>query len=235
MNPTPEPAPLVTVIIHVYNGELFLSAAIESVMAQTFLSYELIVVDDGSTDRTREVAVSYPSVKYLHQVNSGTASARNLGIENAIGEYIAFLDADDLWLPDKLALQMASFGADPSLEVVSGFIEQFISPGEEQKYSIPDRPMPGYSTSAILMKRKVIDAIGLFHEHYLTAETISWFARLIDKEQKILMLPNVVARRRIHGSNASIRNQRERDHSIIRVLKESIKRKRANALNKDHS
>jgi glycosyltransferase involved in cell wall biosynthesis len=230
-----EIAPHVSVIVAVYNGERFLAEAIESILAQTYPSYEIIVVDDGSTDRTKEIALSYPNVKYLYQANAGTAAARNRGIQIARGEYLAFLDADDLWMHDKLSIQMAAFEVDPALEIVSGYVEQFVDPDITpllaKKYFAPAAPLPGYVTVAILIKRTAFDAIGSFHEDFMTAETISWFAGIIGSKHKILMLPGVVARRRIHGKNVGIVNQAERDHNMIRALKKSIDRNRA----KDHT
>lgn len=227
MDETKEPAPRISVIVPVYNGERFLAEAIESILAQTYKNYEIIVVDDGSTDRTREIASAYPQVIYLHQVNSGTAAARNRGILSARGELLAFLDADDVWVPGKLEWQMAAFEADPCVEIVSGHVEQFTSPGLEQKYHVPTSPMPGYSANAILIKRSVIEEIGLFHEDAETAETISWFAGVIDQGRRIMILQQVVARRRIHGQNASIVKSKETNRAMLGILKKSIDRKRA--------
>jgi glycosyltransferase involved in cell wall biosynthesis len=234
-----ENAPRVSIIVPVYNGERFLGEAIDSIFAQTYPSYEIIVVDDGSTDRTRQIALSYPSVKYLYQANAGTASARNRGIAIARGEYLAFLDADDVWMPDKLSIQMAAFEADPAVEIVSGYVEQFVepdfNPDLSKNYFVPAEALPGYVTIAILIKRSVFDAIGSFHEDFLSAETVSWFAGIIESQHKILMLPGVVARRRIHGKNVVIVNQAERDHNMIRVLKRSIDRNRTQGVNPDDS
>ncbi len=225
-----EHAPRVSVIVPVYNGEHFLAEAIDSILAQTYPSFEIIVVDDGSTDRTREIALSYQSVHYLYQVNTGTAAARNRGIQIARGEYLGFLDADDVWMHEKLSIQMAAFEADPGLEIVSGYVEQFvdpdINPGLAKKYYVPTAPLPGYLTVAILIKRSAFDAIGSFHEDSLSAETISWFSGIIGSEHKILMLSDVVVRRRIHGKNIGIVNQAERDHNMIRALKKSMDRNR---------
>jgi glycosyltransferase involved in cell wall biosynthesis len=219
--------PLVSVIVPVYNGDRFLADAIESILTQTYQSYEIIVVDDGSTDHSREIALSFPRVKYLYQPNAGCAAARNRGIEIAKGEYLGFLDADDLWMPDKLTVQIAAFKANPDLEIVSGYIEQFVEPDLAQRYSIPAQPVPGYSATAVLIRCRSIDTIGLFHEDSLNAETVSWFAGIIDENQKILCLPDVVARRRIHGKNTGITNNKERNREIIHILKKSIERKRA--------
>jgi len=98
--------PLVSVIIPVYNGGRYLRAALESVFAQTYRPFEVIVVDDGSADDSGVIAQSFPEVRYIYQTNQGVAAARNNGLEAARGEYFAFLDQDDLWAPEKLKLQV---------------------------------------------------------------------------------------------------------------------------------
>src|SRR6185369_6617714 len=98
--------PLVSVIIPVYNGARYLGAALESVFAQTYREFEVIVVDDGSVDDSGVIAQSFPEVRYIHQANQGVAAARNHGIEAAGGEFFAFLDQDDLWNEDKLKRQV---------------------------------------------------------------------------------------------------------------------------------
>lgn len=108
----------VSVIIPCYNHAHFLSQAVESCLAQTHPPHEIIVVDDGSTDNTREVAISYPQVIYIHQQNSGLAATRNTGLEAATGEFIQFLDADDMLLPAKLARSLELFDQYPSAGLV---------------------------------------------------------------------------------------------------------------------
>ena len=111
--------PVLTVIIPVYNGERFLGAAIESVLHQTFQDYELIVVDDGSTDKTSNVVDAYKGrLKFLTQSNSGQASARNLGFRCSSGEYLAFLDADDLWYPNMLETEVMALEENPKSGLV---------------------------------------------------------------------------------------------------------------------
>jgi glycosyltransferase involved in cell wall biosynthesis len=100
--------PKVSVVIPAYNAERFIEQTINSVLEQTFQDFEIIVVDDGSTDKTAQIAKSYGSpIRCIQQVNSGVSQARNVGIENSIGEYVAFLDADDLWESAKLEKQVA--------------------------------------------------------------------------------------------------------------------------------
>ena len=108
--------PLVSVVIPTFNGARFLAQTIESVLAQTYPRLEVLVVDDGSTDETPAIAASYaPRVSYLHQANAGTAAARNTGITQASGAFIALLDHDDLWEPRKLERQLPLFATDPQI------------------------------------------------------------------------------------------------------------------------
>ena len=99
--------PKVSVIIPTYNRSKYVTKAIDSVLAQTYRDFEIIVVDDGSTDNTKEVLKPYTDrIKYLYQENTGVSAARNAGIRAAGGQWIAFLDSDDEWLPEKLSIQM---------------------------------------------------------------------------------------------------------------------------------
>ena len=114
--------PMVTVIIPVYNGEEYLAEDIESVLGQTYHPLEIIVVDDGSTDDTATVASRFKElVRYIYQPNSGPAAARNRGLKMARGEVIGFVDADDLWVENKLDLQLGLLADNPSVQIVIGF------------------------------------------------------------------------------------------------------------------
>jgi len=105
--------PLISVVISAYNAEKYLDETLASVRAQTFSNYEIIVVNDGSTDRTAEIAAAHQGVFLLSQSNRGAAAARNAGIRAARGNYVAFLDADDIWLPSKLDKQAGRLLARP--------------------------------------------------------------------------------------------------------------------------
>jgi glycosyltransferase involved in cell wall biosynthesis len=217
---------LVSVITPVYNGEPYLAEAIESVLAQTYRPIEHIVVDDGSTDGTRAIVQSYPTVKYLYKTNGGIGSARNAGIREATGKYLAFLDSDNLWMPEKLSLQMAVFHGNPALEIVSGLVEQFVSPGLEQRYSFYAAPIRGYGACAIVLKRAALDRLGWFPEDSITPD-VAWIAAMIDRNQEFMVVPQLLVRRRIHGGNTSIVRRAEMTHSMLKDLKHSIDRKRA--------
>ena len=114
---------LITVVISCYNHGRFLPTAIESVLAQNYQYKEIIVVDDGSTDNTKEIALDYPSVRYVYQSNSGLSAARNKGIAESSGNYILFLDADDWLLPDALSINYKFLENHPNVAFVSGGFE----------------------------------------------------------------------------------------------------------------
>jgi len=215
------------VIVPVWNGERFLAEALASILEQTYTEFEIIVVDDGSTDGTPQIARSYPAIVYLRQDHAGTAAARNRGLQTARGDFVAFLDQDDLWVPDKLASQMAAFAEDPDLDAVSGLVQQFVQPGHGRRYSFPGAPQPGYSTIALLLKADFIARVGGFLEEAQTAETIEWFARFLAAKPRLLFLQQVVAMRRIHGDNVSITQSEAKTHSMLLSLKRAIDRNRA--------
>ena len=115
-------SPTVSVVLPAYNAEAFVAEAVESVRAQTYDDYELLAVNDGSTDRTGEIldelAAGFPAMRVIHQANTGLAGARNAAIATMQGQYIALLDADDVWLPEKLARCVAFLDENPDLSIV---------------------------------------------------------------------------------------------------------------------
>ena len=142
--------PLVSVIVPAYNNAHFLPAAIDSILNQTFDNFELIVVDDGSTDNTQAVLAGFGDrLRYVRKANGGPSSARNLGIQMARGQLIAFQDADDLWLPEKLALQVAYFHLHPEVGVVFTDAVRFDAAG---KFSRSFREIYGYIPSQKCLK-----------------------------------------------------------------------------------
>jgi glycosyltransferase involved in cell wall biosynthesis len=217
---------LISCIIPVYNGEQFLREAIDSVLAQSYRPIEVIVVDDGSTDGTASVARSYGhKVKYLWQVNSGPAVARNLGISTAKGEYIAFLDADDLWHPEKLSFQMSRFRARPDLDLCLTHVEAFITGkllekrGNFLKGDLVVVIAP-YTTCSSLVHRRVIDRIGQFNPDLRLGEDTDWFLRLSNSGAVIEIIPQVMVYARLHESNMKEnRNVLSRDELLARVKK----------------
>lgn len=134
----PANRPKVSVVVPAYNALAFLPQALESALAQTFTDFEIFVVDDGSSDQTRLwlSELADPRVRHLSQANSGQSGARNTGIVNTTGEYVAFLDADDLWAPDKLAKQITYLDANPDVGLVHTSIELIRHDGKRLDKSI---------------------------------------------------------------------------------------------------
>lgn len=228
---TAEPNALVSVIIPVLNCEQYLAQAIESVLAQTYHPVEIVVVDDGSTDKSGEVAKGFasPEVRYVYQPNSGIGAARNTGTKLAQGSFLAFLDADDFWLPDKLYLQMAFFDEDDNLDMVFGQVSEYYDPqGETDADTEPGhdgRVLPGYSPVTLVIKKGSFFRVGPFATHWRVGEFVDWYAKATEEGLKSHMLPKVVARRRIHSDNIGIRERRSQG-DYARILKQALDRRR---------
>lgn len=222
--------PLISVIIPVYNCERYLAEAVESVLSQSYSPREVIVVDDGSRDGSARVAQSFGAqVRYRFQENAGIGAARNHGASLARGDMIAFLDADDLWLEDKSARQLAAFDADPSLDIISGQLEHFHSPelDEDLKRKIycPSRLMPA-SLAGALIRCEFFERVGGFETNWRVGEGISWWMRAADAGARMLTLPDLVVRRRLHKTNQTARN-RAHLNEYARVIKAALDRRRA--------
>jgi glycosyltransferase involved in cell wall biosynthesis len=222
--------PLVSVIINVYNGEAYLAEAIDSVQAQTYAHRELIVVDDGSTDGTAGVAARYgDALRCLRQENAGIGAARNLGIEHARGEYLAFLDADDRFVADKLERQLAAFAEDPSLDMVFGHVREFLSPDLAPEIAARIRPAvedaPWRMTNLMLVERDAFHRAGPFSTTLKVGVGVDWYARATEVGLKELVPAVVVLERRLHAANNGILQQAARPQ-YLRVLKEHMDRRR---------
>lgn len=222
---------LVSVIIPVYNGDRYLAEAIQSVLDQTYQPVEIIVIDDGSTDRSAEVAKRFgTTVQYCFQVNSGTAAARNRGIELAKGDFFAFLDADDLWVNDKLTLQMHVFQRETDIDIIFGQVQQFHSPELDEsiknKTYCPPELMAGYHAGTMLIKRDSFLRVGLFETKWQVGEFLDWYIKVTEQNLKSFMLPEVLLKRRIHDANMGISERKSRT-DYVRILKASLDRRRA--------
>lgn len=181
--------PLVSVIIPTYNRASWLPGAIESVLKQSFADFELLIIDDGSTDNTHEIIDrSGDRIRYFHQSNRGPSAARNLGIKNARGKYITFLDSDDRWLKNKLLSQVNLMTADPQIKIC--YTNEIwirrgerVNPGKiHQKYSggIYQRCLPLciISPSSVMIHREVLDRVGVFDETLPVCEDYDLWLRI---------------------------------------------------------
>ena len=209
-----ESAPSISVVIPCYNAAAFLRATIESILGQTQPVLEVIVVDDGSTDDSANIAESFgPPVRVIRQPNQGESAARNRGIEAAGGDWVAFLDADDLWLPTKVELQAEAIRSAPADVVcVTGDFLLFGEGQEERLCSLParyDAPHPlremlvGFTVHIdCAVVRRAAALRTPFPESILHAEDVIFFV-LLRSQGRFLRIPEPLARYRRHGPQQS--------------------------------
>lgn len=223
--------PVVSCIIPIFNGERYLGETLDSVFAQTHRPIEVIVADDGSTDRSAEIARTYRQpVVCVRQANAGHGAARNLGMAIATGDLIAFVDADDLWHPEKLARQIERLAMRPDLGVVFTHVANFWSPDADSALRPANetmQPLPGYTSVTMLARREVFAGVGLFDVVLQHGNDRDWFCRAAEHGVLMEMMPDVLVRRRLHASNRSVALGGEMRAEYLRILKASLDRRRA--------
>jgi glycosyltransferase involved in cell wall biosynthesis len=223
----------VSVVIPAHNAERYLAEAIGSVLGQTVGRMDIVVVDDGSADATCAVAAEFAGrggvVCVPMPERRGTAAARNRGIAAASGEYLAFLDADDLWLPERTAVLGSALLRARGPAIALGHVEQFLCPTltPEKRASLrpPPPPGPAYLAGGILMRRADFAAVGPFDEGLTLGEFIDWFGRARRAGLAEIVVPDIVLRRRVHGDNTSLR-QRAAAADYLEVVRRELARKR---------
>lgn len=222
--------PLISVVIPAYNGERHIAAALDSVLAQRYRPLEVLVVDDGSADSTSQIVRAYaPQVHLMKCEHRGHPMARNTAVHAAAGEFIAFLDHDDLWSPDKLERQLGCFARNPALDLVFGHVQNFFDaelPAEERKrLTVPLQPLPGLLQGAMLARRPSFDRVGLFSEDHEVGDFIDWYGRAMLARMKVEVLPETVLHRRIHRTNFQrVNHHRQREY--IHVIRDLLARRR---------
>lgn len=221
----------VSVVIPAYNSETYLGFTIESVLAQTIQPVEILVVDDGSTDATRQVIDQFHSaVKLIEKPHTGLGDTLNRGMAEARGEYLAFLDADDLWVADKLERQLSAIQA-PGVDMVFGHMRQFISPElneqDARTLQCSNEPIPGYSRCTLLLRNETFHRVGWFATHYRVGEFIEWYSRAKDLKLQSLLLPEVLAHRRHHKNNMTS-GITANAIDYARIMKANLARRRSN-------
>lgn len=223
---------LVSCIIAVYNGERYLPNALESVFAQTYRPLEIIVVDDGSTDGTPDIIAQYGRrIRHLRQPNAGAPAAHNAGLRLADGEFVAFLDADDLWLRTKLARQVARFSQRPELDYCVTYVQNFWMPAlRRERVRFRDHrlssPIPGYVPQALLARVSCFQAVGRFDPSLKHSAKTEWFLRAARLGAVGEILPDVLAYRRLHGANLSTCEAGESLDEYLHLVKSMLDQRR---------
>jgi hypothetical protein len=227
----PPEAPLVSVVLPVYNGERFVAEAVGSIRAQGYPSLEIIIIDDGSTDGTEAAVRRLPGeVHYFKQENLGPAAARNRGIRDAAGDFVAFLDVDDLWPPHALNLLMDGLLRHPELDLVQGYsqvMEFDPASGTYEYRGNPKESFP-YSISTAVYRKRVFDRVGLFDKTLLYGEDSDWFNRANELQVPMKRVEAVTLHVRRHGKNMT-HEKTLVELNMLKVLKKSLDRRRAEA------
>lgn len=230
--------PLVSCVVPVYNGALHLEEALDSILAQDWRPLEVIVVDDGSTDDTRSIALGVaaraPEVRVVTQRNAGPAAARNRGIELSRGQLICFLDGDDLWHPEKIRLQVSHLQANPRLDHCVHHIQNFwdgelVREAERYQHHARGKPVAGYVTQCLMARRRAFEQAGTFDARLKHGDSADWFLRARGIGLVGDLMPEVLTYRRMHAENRSRVHASRSLDEFFGILKQSLDRKRASA------
>ncbi len=228
--------PQVSVIIPTYNRRELLPRALRSVLLQENVIYEVIVIDDGSTDGTGEmVRKDFPQASYFHQENQGPSAARNRGIEKARGEWIAFLDSDDEWLPGKLLAQLDFFQQNPGLKIAQTE-EIWIRDGKRVNPMTKHKKYGGWifekclplcviSPSAVMIHRDLFEEVGLFDESLPACEDYDLWLRIAARHPVGLLETPYITRYGGHQDQTSHKYpamDQFRIQSLIKILKTGV-------------
>lgn len=234
-NPTPE----FSIVMPAYNAEAYISAAIQSVTAQTLNSWELLVVDDGSTDATNYLVALFAGrharIRLLRGEHRGCAAARNLGIAQARGRFVAFLDADDLWLPEKLERHRRHFDSDPRLGLSftrarymtqSGDPTRVISSAPTHGLGVADFLYENATTtpSTLAVRRTLLEAAGGFDETLKAAEDLEWIIRVLLRTGcriEGIDQPLALYRSNAEGLSSNLERQQDSWERVMEIVRAS--------------
>ena len=215
--------PLVTAFMPVYNGEAFLADPLDSLLAQDYEPFEVVVCDDGSTDRTAEILGRYGEITVVRQENQGRATACNTAIAASSGEFLTSFDADDLWPSHRLGAQAGFLVDNPDIGCVLGR-QEWINPppwlGRDPLFGDLD----GIPIGSAMFRREVFDAIGGFDPSFRHSEDMDVIIRVREHGFQIHVLPEVVLHRRFHENQMTA--QPPTTPPILRSLREKLQRER---------
>ena len=216
--------PLVSIVVPAYNAERFLREALESLFALDYEPFEVIVVDDGSTDGTVAVANTFPGLRVIEQANKGPAAARNAGLAVAGGEFVAIHDADDFVPPSKLTTQVTHLLEHPQVGCVLGR-QHWIDPPATLTRDPIYGELDGIPLPSAVFRTSVLRELGGYDESYRTHENMDLLFRMRDLGYEVAVVPEIVLVRRYHGDNLSFAPKPEKDPRL-RSLKARLDRRR---------
>lgn len=210
--------PLVSVIITVYNGERYLRDAIDSILAQTYTNFEIIAVNDGSTDKTGEVLDSYSDkrLRIFEESRQGRVKSLNQSLRLSRGVYIAIQDADDLSLPNRLEIQVKFLEAHPEIAGVGCYV--YFMNEEGNKFQI-QRDKNALIHGSMMFRRSVIDVIGMYNEEFIHAEDYEFCLRMVQRFKLVnLPLPLYIVREHPNRVSVLYREEQVRNARLAKML-----------------
>lgn len=230
MTPTATSTAPVSVVLPVRDGERYLAEALDSVLGQVPAPCEVVVVDDGSKDRSVAIAEAADGpVRVIRTPPRGVWPATNRGIADVSAPLLAFIDADDRWTPGRLAEQVAVLDADPQMDAVGGQVASFYSPDlsteERHRRRATEALLDGFVMGAIVFRRAAFEQVGPFDEEQRLGGLIDWWARAQDVGLRVHHLDRVTLERRIHAANTTTVTP-DLPAQYARALKLSLDRRR---------
>jgi glycosyltransferase involved in cell wall biosynthesis len=221
--------PLITIIVPVKNAGRFMAQGLQSVIDQDYPAKDLIVVYGPSSDRTLEIARSFENTRVLEQKGKGLSDAWNTGIAEARGEFIAFLDSDDIWVPGSLRRRVEQLMAQSEADYSIAKAEFFLEEGKDIPVGFKPQLLQGEWLSPIpgtfLARRTLFEQVGSFDTTLALAGDVDFFARLKDQEIPMTVFPELVLRKRVHDANLSS-NAEVNNAELLTLLRQSITRQR---------
>jgi len=217
----------VSVIIPVYNGSKYLAATLETVLGQSYPLHEIIVIDDGSTDSSPAILGGYGDrLRVTRQSNQGVAATRNVGLQQASGELITFIDQDDLWPVDRTKVLVEALQADPTAQVAVGQVEILYERAR------PPNPRDNFDTvvrefylGSLLVRKELFDILGPFHTGIGYADDVDFMIRRREAKIPTVYVDHVTLRYRLHEENTS-GDRTETNRLLMGALRESLHRRR---------
>lgn len=224
--------PLISVVMPVNNGEKYLPQAIDSVLCQTYNNFEFIIIDDGSTDKTKEIVNRYfridHRIKLIIQKKSGISNAMNTGIRKAKGEYIFRADGDDVCLRDRFKIQINYLLKHPTIDVLGTYFCTFIDDNFNKCVTIPANSFDVYNAKSFIhhptcaVKRKIFMNNGLYDSRYDNAEDFELWYRWFSQGVKFYTIPQVLYKKRIHQGSVSVSKVKNQTYLLLKVNLKAI-------------
>ena len=228
--------PSISVILAVKNGARYLEESLRSVVTQDHPPCEILVLDDESTDETESIARTFESqgVRFIsNRPSLGIAGSRNLGIQLARGELLAFTSHDDIWVSHKLRKQAERFAARPNLDYCIALVRPFLDPGMAAppagfRPELVGADVPGYLIETLVARRRAFERAGYFDTSFRQADDTEWYARARDLGLKMEVIEEALVHKRLHGNSTtySIDRAQQGRREMLRLVKQSLERRR---------